>query len=145
MHHFTKYRHVIYCYHRYMDSQHIIVTHACMVSLFLFYVSPFILHVLLLHAYSCIPVTYCFPLLLLIFLLLIFSLLDMSVVDTRCVELSATWISTTRATSRISHLLYIVSRYLVAWYQYSSYPLIVLLVPYTVLVLDTRIMHCSSS
>ena len=47
-------------------------------------------------------------------LLLIFSLLDMSVVDTQCVELSAKWISATGSTSRIPHLLYIVSRYLVS-------------------------------
>ena len=81
------------------------------------------------HWYTCIDYIYvflyflpviplhdCFPLLLLIFSLLIISLLDMSVVDTRCVELSATGISATGATSRIPHLLYIVSRYLVLCY-----------------------------
>ena len=79
------------------------------------------------HWYTCIDYIYvflyflpviplhdCFPLLLLIFSILIFSLLDMSVVDTRCVKLSATWISATGAISRILHLLYIVSRYLVS-------------------------------
>ena len=35
----------------YMDSRHITVTHACMVSIFLSYGSPFILHVILM--YSC--------------------------------------------------------------------------------------------
>ena len=50
VHHFTEYRHFIYCDHRYMDSRHITVTHACMVSLFLSYGSLFLLHVLLFHA-----------------------------------------------------------------------------------------------
>ena len=35
--------------------------HACIVSIFLLYGSPFILHVLLLHVYSCISVTWLFP------------------------------------------------------------------------------------
>jgi len=83
-----------------------------------------------------IPLHDCFPL-----LILIFSLLDMSAIDTRCVELSVTWISVTGTTSRIPHLLYIVSRYLVSWYQQSSCPIIILLVPCTVLVHD---ILCSS-
>ena len=49
MHHFTKYRHVIHCYHHYMTSRHITVTHACLVSLFLSDGSPCILHVVLFH------------------------------------------------------------------------------------------------
>jgi len=94
------------------------------------------LYIFLLHVYSCQAITCLFPVLLLIFslhdcfslliliyitghecislLILIFSLLEMSVVDTRCVELSVTWISATGATSRIPHLLYIVSRYRVS-------------------------------
>ena len=72
----------------------------------------------------------CFP-------LLICLLLDTWAVDMRCVKLSATWISATGATSRIPHLLYIVSRYLVSWYQQSSYPIIVLIVPCSILVLTT--------
>ena len=50
---------------------------------------------------SCIPVTWLFPV-----MILIFPLLDMWVVDMRCVELSATWIQATGATSRIPHLLF---------------------------------------
>ena len=60
------------------------------------------IHVSLLHD--------CFP-------LLIFPLLDTSAVDMRCLELNATWISATGATSRIPYLLYIVSHYLISWYQ----------------------------
>ena len=59
-----------YCYHRYMDSRHITVTHACMVSLFLTYGSPFILHVLLFHVISVFLFYDCFPLLILLFPLL---------------------------------------------------------------------------
>ena len=65
---FTEYRISYYCYHRYMDARytvmsclHIIVTHACMISIFLSYGSLFTLHVFLLHVYSCIPVTWLFP------------------------------------------------------------------------------------
>ena len=64
IHQFTECRHFICCYHRYMDTRytvisclHFTVTHACIVSIFLSYGSPFILHVLLLHVYSCILVT----------------------------------------------------------------------------------------
>jgi len=67
IHQFTEYRHFIYCSHRYMDARytvisylHITVTHACIVSIFLSYGSLFILHVLLLHVYSCIPVAWLF-------------------------------------------------------------------------------------
>ena len=66
MHHFTKNRHVIYCSHRYMDSRHITVTHACMVSLFLSYGSPCILHVLLFYVIPVFLLYDCFPLLILI-------------------------------------------------------------------------------
>ena len=60
MHHFTEYRHFIYCYHRYMDSRHITVTHACMVSLFLSYGSPFILlyYCSMLSPYSCYTIVF---------------------------------------------------------------------------------------
>ena len=81
MHHFTENRHVIYCSHRYMDSRHITVTHACMVSLFLSYGSPCILHVLLFHVIPVFLLYDCFPL-----LILIFPLLDTWAVDMRCVK-----------------------------------------------------------
>ena len=81
---------------------------------------------------SCIPVTWLFPV-----LRLIFPLLDMWAIDMRCVELSATWIQATGATSRIPHLLFPVSRYRVSCYQQSSCPIIVLHVSCTVLVPDT--------
>ena len=67
---------------------------------------------------------------------MILPLLDMWAVDMWCVELSATWIKVTRATSRISHLLFRVSHYLVSCYQQSSRPVIVLHVPCTILVPD---------
>jgi len=102
--------------------------------IYIYSCSMYFLHVIMLHD--------CFLLLLLIFSLLIFLLLDMSVVDTRCMKLSATLSTATGATSRIPHLLYIVSHYLISWYQQSSCPIIVLLVPCTVLVLD---ILCSSN
>jgi len=115
---------------------YILFVYHCYMYLLDFYIlsygSPFILHVLLLHVYSCIPVTYYFPL-----LILIFPLLDTWAIDMRCVELSATWIQATGATSRIPHLLFPVSRYLDSCYEHSSCPVIVLHVPCTVLVLDT--------
>ena len=43
-----------------------------------------------------------------------------------CVELSATWTQATGATSRIPHLLFTFSRYLVIGYQQSSGPVIML-------------------
>jgi len=70
-------------------------------------------------------------------LILIFPLLDMRVVDMRCMELSATWTKITEATSRISHLLFLVSCYLVPCYQQSPGPIIVLHVPCTMLAPDT--------
>ena len=110
---------------------HITVIYACIVhmdhrsycmSYFCMYILVFLLH-------DC-------------FSLLIFSLLDMSVCwyamcETKCyMDLSH------GATSRIPHLLYIIFRYLISWYQQSSCPMIVLLVPCTVLVLD---ILCSSN
>ena len=79
-----------YCDHRYMDSRHITVTHACMVSLFLLYGFPFILchmdsrsyymlHVLLFHV-TVVMLYDCFLL-----LIWIFPLLDMRAVDMRYV------------------------------------------------------------
>jgi len=50
VHHFTEHRYFIYCDHRYMDTLHITITHACMVSLFLPYGSLLLLHALLCHA-----------------------------------------------------------------------------------------------
>ena len=62
IHQFTGSRH-----HRDLDAlytviscSYIIVTCIHWISIFLSYGSPFILHVLLLHVYSCIPITYCF-------------------------------------------------------------------------------------
>ena len=63
-----------------MDSRHITVTHAYMVSLFLSYGSPFILHILLFHV-TVFMLYDCFRL-----LIWIFPLLDMRAVDMRYVE-----------------------------------------------------------
>jgi len=72
---------VISCSHITVTYVHRTGIHACIISIFLSYGSPFILHVLLCHV---IPVfllhDYC-PL-----LILIFPLLDMWAVDMRCVE-----------------------------------------------------------
>ena len=57
-----------------MSCLHITVTHACMVSLFLSYGFPFILHVLLFHVIPVFLLYDCFP------------LLDTWAVDMRCVE-----------------------------------------------------------
>ena len=65
-----------------------------------------------------------------------FPLLDMWTVDTWCVELSATWIKVTGATSRISHLSFLVSRYLISCYQQSSCHVIMLHVSCIILVPD---------
>ena len=56
----TDYRISYYCYHRYMDSRHITVTHACMISIFLSYGSPFILHVILMYSCYMIVSHYCY-------------------------------------------------------------------------------------
>ena len=105
--------------------------HALIVSIFLLHGSLYILHDLLLMDIPVFPLHDYFPL-----LILIFSLLDMSVVDMWCVELSATWIQATGATSRISHLLFPVYRYLVLCYQQSSCPVIAIHVPCTVLTCE---------
>ena len=75
----TDYR-MSYYYHRHMDSRHSTVTHACMVSLFLSYGSPFILHVLLCHV-TVFRLYDCFLL-----LIWIFPILDMRAVDMQYVE-----------------------------------------------------------
>ena len=80
VHHFTAYRHFLYRYHHYMDFRHITVTHACMVSLFLTYGFPFILHVVLFHVIPVFLFYDCFPL-----LILLFPLLDIWSVDMRYV------------------------------------------------------------
>jgi len=63
----------------YTACLHIMITHACMVSLFLSYKSPFLLHVLLFHV-TVFMLYDCF-----MFLLWIFPLLDMRAVDKRYV------------------------------------------------------------
>jgi len=52
----------------------------------------------------------------------------------RCVKLSATWIQATGATSRIPHLLFLVSHYLVIYYRQSSCHVSVLHVLYLFLI-----------
>ena len=130
--------HILGCYHRYMDSRHITVTHACMVSLFLSYGFPFILHVLLFHG-TVVMLYDCFLL-----LIRIFPILDMRAVDMRCVE------SHIYCSRYIVPVLYCscfplycscyivpVSRYIVLCYQQSSGPVFMLPVSCTVVVLVT--------
>jgi len=120
---------LMFVYHCYMYSlvyMHVLFLYSCHMthlSYYMYYCCMYI-PVFLLHD--------CFPL-----LILIFSLLNTWAVDMQCVELSATWIQATRAASRIQHLLFPVSRYLVLCYQPSSCPVIMLHVPCTVLVLTT--------
>ena len=99
------------------------------------------LYIFLLHEFpSCHPVTWLFPVTSIDILVTGHECFWYAMCGTKChVDLSH------GATSRIPHLLYIVSHYLVSWYQQNSYPIIVLLVPCTVLVLDTCPMYCSSS
>jgi len=90
-------------YHVYtsLSHMHVLFLYSCHMDHRSYYMSYYCMyiHVFLLHD--------CFP------------LLDTWAVDMRCVELSATWISATEATFKIPHLLYIVSHYLVSWYQQS--------------------------
>ena len=97
---------------------HITVTHALIVSIFLSYGSPFILHVLLLHVSSCIPVTWIFP---------------VTDIDSPVTGYVSCWY----ATCGLPHLLFPISRYPFLCYQQSSGLVIMLHVPYTVLVLAT--------
>ena len=98
---------------RYIDS--LVYMH----WLFLLHGSLYILHDLL---FMDIPVFSLHDYFLL--LILICPLMDMWAVDMWCVELSATWIQATRATSKIPHLLFPISRYLILCYQQSSGPVI---------------------
>jgi len=144
IHHFTGYYHCIYLYRRSLelDAQllHVLTPllyrltdlHALIIYVFLLHRSWFIL---LLHGYFCISVTWLFPVIDID--IPVIPLLDMWIVDIWYVELSATWIKATGATSRIPHLPFLVSRYLVLCYQQSSCPVIMLHVPCTVLVLAT--------
>jgi len=112
-----------------MDSRHITVTHACMVSLFLSYGSPFVLHVLLCHV-TVFMLYDCFLL-----LIWIFPILDMRAVDMRYVE---SHIYCSRFSLYCSRYIVPVSRYIVlcinrAQVQLSCYP-------YHVLYL--LLLHC---
>ena len=99
-----------------ISCSHITVTHACIISIFLSYGSPFILHVLLLHVYSCIPVAWLFL-----------------VTDIPVTGYESCWYTM----CGIPYLLFLVFCYLVSCYQQSSCPVIVLHVSCTVLVPDT--------
>ena len=126
MHHFTKCRHDIYCYHRYMDSRHITVTHACMVSISLSYELPFILHVLLFHVIAVFLLYDYFPL-----LILIFPLLDTRAVDMRCVEshiycfpLSCFMLSTElRSCYHVTCTMHYICSCYIVYFKYHKYNL----------------------
>jgi len=112
--------------------------HALIVSIFMLHGSLFILHELLLHGYSCIPVTWLF---------LITWLFPVTDIDIPVTEHVSHWYAmcgtkchmdpSHGATSRIPHLLFFVSRYLSSCYQQSSCPVIMLHISSIVLVLDT--------
>jgi len=118
-------------------SHYYICVYVMIVFVFLLHWSLLMPHGLLLYARSGIPVTWLFP----VTIILIFPLLDMWAVDIRCVKLSATWIQATGATSKIPHLLFPVFRYLVSCYQQSSCPFIGVYVSCNVFVPD---LLCSS-
>ena len=120
------YRYVMFTYHCYtcMSCFHIPVTHACMVSLFLSYGFPFILHVFHVTVFMLYD---CFLL-----LIWIFPLLDMRAVDMRYVE-SHSYCSRFRL--YCSCYIVPISRYIVLCYQQSSGPVIMLPVSCTVVVL----------
>jgi len=124
MHHFTD--------TRYTDSTatyaHRTSVHTCVVSIFLSYGSPCILHVLLFH----VPVFMLYDCFLL--LIWIFPLLDMRAVDMRYVE---SHIYCSRFPLYCSRYIVPVSRYIVLRYQQSSGPVIMLPVSCTVVVLVT--------
>jgi len=101
---------------------------ACMVSLFLSYGSPFILHVLLCHV-TVFMLYGCFLL-----LIWIFPLLDMRAVDMHYVE---SHIYCSRFPLYCSCYIVPVPRYIVLCYQQSSGPVIMLPVSCIVLVLVT--------
>ena len=104
----------------YIDSpvcMHWLSLYSCCVDHYLYYMNDCYMDIIV------------FPL-----LILIFPLLDIWDVDIWCVELCATWTKAMGATSRIPHLPFFVSRYLVSCYQQSSCPIIVLHVPCTVLI-----------
>ena len=92
---FTYYYIPYYYYHHYMNAWYTVISwshipatyahrtsvHACVVSIFLSYESPCILHVLLFHVIPVFLLYDCFLL-----LIWIFPLLDMRIVDRRYVE-----------------------------------------------------------
>ena len=103
--------------------------HTLIVSVFLLHGSLFLLHDYIM--YSCYMTIFCY-----------WNRYDTLVIEHECcwyamcgnkccVELSH------GTTSRIPHLLFPASRYLVSWYQQTSCPIIILHEPCTVLFLDT--------
>jgi len=105
--------------------------HTLIISVFLLHGSLFIFHELLLHEYSCIPATWLFP------------VTDIDIPVTRHINCWYAMCGTKchvdpshGATSRIPHLLFSVFHYLVLCYQQSSYFVIVLHIPRTILIPD---------
>ena len=100
---------VISCSHITVTYVHLTGIHACIVSIFLSYGSPFILHVLLCHVIPVFMLHDYFPLLILIFLLL-----DTWAVDMRCVKSHIYYFSFPVI------LIYAINRahVLLSWYMY---------------------------
>ena len=121
IHQFTGYRHFIYLHHRCSIHSYIMFVHH-------YYIYSLVyMHCLFL--YSCrvdhrsYYMNYCYMYILVFplqdyfpLLILIFSLLNMWADNMRCVKLSVTWTKATGPTSRIPHLLFSVSCYLVLCY-----------------------------
>ena len=115
-----------YCDYCYMAYRLITVTHARMVSLFLSYGCPFILHVLLCHV-TVFMLYDCFLL-----LIWIFPILDVRAVDMLYVDFH---IYCFRFPLYCSCYIVPVSRYIVLCYRQSSGPVIMLPVSCTVFIL----------
>ena len=111
------YRYEIYCYHRYMDSRHITVTHACHVFISLLHVQS-MFNVTIFMLYDC-------------FLLLIW----ISRYWTWELLICDMWNPTSIVP--VSRYIVLISHYIVLCYQQSSGPVILLPVSCTVFVLVT--------
>ena len=107
----TLHSYIMFLRHCYMDPpvyMHRLSLYSCCMDHCLYYMNYCYMDISVFSLHDCFPL-----------LILIISLLDMWVVDLQRVKLSATWIQATRTTSRIPHLLFPISCYLVSYYQQS--------------------------
>jgi len=122
----------ILLFYSYLLSHRLTNMHVMIVFEFPLHWTLFMLHELLLHRYSCIPITWLF---LVTNIDMIFLLLDMWAVDMQCVEQCAT--SKPRGPPIESHISCSRFPLFCLCYQQSPCSIIVLHVPCNVLVPDT--------